>query len=285
MSDPRPIMFSVITAVYNGAAYLPDLLESVISQDYPHYEHVIIDDGSTDDTAAVLACYAEQHPKIRWWSRANRGQYPTQNEALAAAQGDYVVVIAADDIFAAPDVFRKVVSYLKSNPDIPLVYGKTGRMDGQGSPLPDLEITARPSRWLIKQIVYAQHCSVFVSRQMLIERRLLFDPTYRFAGDWDWLVRLFQAADKIGYLPESLAVIRMHEQQTSRWSKSKEIAEEHRRVSAAYGGSYGLHVLFTWANNVRAMALLALDTLRHGGWGAFTRRMGAWGRKRLSHRG
>ena len=226
------IMISVITAAYNAVAYLPDLLESVIEQDYPHYEHVIIDDGSTDETAAVLARYAGLHSGIRWWSRANKGQYPTQNEGLAAVRGDYVVVIAADDIFAAPDVFSKVAKYLNSHPGTSLVYGKTGRMDSHGFRLPDLEISARPSRWLIKQIVYAQHCSVFASRRMLMERRLLFNPTYRFAGDWDWLVRLFQGADKIGYLPEPLAVIRMHEQQTSRGSKSKEIAAEHRKVSA-----------------------------------------------------
>jgi glycosyltransferase involved in cell wall biosynthesis len=276
-----PIRISVITAAYNAATYLPDLLESVIAQDYPHYEHVIIDDGSKDDTAALLTRYAAKYPKIHWWKRENKGQYATQNEALAAACGDFVVVIAADDILASPDVFGKVVSFLQEKPDTELVYGKTGRMDARGLPLPDLEITSRPSRWLIKQIVYAQHCSVFASRKTILENHLSFDRTYRYAGDWDWLVRLFHTANHIGYIKEPLSVIRMHEGQISRRSKTHEISAEHRRVSATYGGNYKIHVLFTWANNWRAMALLAIYTIRREGWRAFSRRLNSWGRKRL----
>ena len=283
MRDSHSIMISVITAAYNAATYLPDLLESVIAQDYPHYEHVIIDDGSKDDTAALLTRYASKHPKIRWWKRENKGQYATQNDALAAARGDYVVVIAADDILASRDVFGKVARFLQEKPNTELVYGKTGRMDARGLRLPDFEISFRPSRWLIKQIVYAQHCSVFVSRKMILENHLSFDPTYRYAGDWDWLVRLFHTANHIGYLKKRLSVIRIHEGQTSRWSKTHEISAEHRRVSATYGGNYSLHVLLTWANNFRAMGLLAIYALQQEGWGAFCQRVGAWGRKRLSH--
>src|SRR3990172_9086208 len=88
------LLISVITAVYNGADYLPDLIESVQAQDYTHYEHIIIDDGSTDDgaTVAVLQRYAQADSRIRWWTRENKGQYTTQNEAIEAARGDTIVI-------------------------------------------------------------------------------------------------------------------------------------------------------------------------------------------------
>ena len=161
MSDP---LISVITAVYNGAAYLPDLIESVLAQDYPHYEHIIIDDGSTDDGATVAIL--EQYPHLKWWSHANKGQYATQNDGIEAATGDLVVVIAADDIFT-PQTFSRVIEYYNVHPQADLIYGKTGRMDATGKRLPQIDISAPPSLWLLKHIVYAQHCSVFVRRELM----------------------------------------------------------------------------------------------------------------------
>ena len=103
MSEPEPF-FSIITPVYNGAAFLPDLIASVQAQTFSDYEHIIIDDGSTDDGATIGVLEAVDDSRIHWWTRANRGQYATQNEGIQAARGRWIVVIAADDILAAPDV-------------------------------------------------------------------------------------------------------------------------------------------------------------------------------------
>jgi len=92
MSDQPRI--SVITPVWNGSAYLVPLIESVLQQDYPHYEHIVIDDGSTDEGATVAIL--QQYKHLRWWSHANKGQYETQNDGLKAATGDIVVIISSD---------------------------------------------------------------------------------------------------------------------------------------------------------------------------------------------
>ena len=276
MSNSTPFI-SVITAVYNGADYLPDLIESVQAQDFTDYEHIIIDDGSTDDgaTIAVIEHYAAHDDRIKWWSRENKGQYTTQNEALHAAQGNYVVVIAADDVFVIPGAFSVIDATIRNHPEHQFIYGKTRRMTESGDALPNIELSWRPSRWLIKHVVYAQHCSVFVNRRFLVENRLFFDESYRYAGDWDWLVRLFTTAKHIGYIKTPLSIIRMHMGQTSRSATKNQIHAEHRRVSDTYGGSYRLHVLFTRLNNYRAMGLIALDTLRTQGIKALWQRIKA----------
>ena len=75
-----PPLITIITPVYNGAEYLDELIQSVLRQDYPNIEHLIIDDGSQDGGATVSVL--QKYPHLRWWSRENKGQYATMNEGL-----------------------------------------------------------------------------------------------------------------------------------------------------------------------------------------------------------
>ena len=273
MMKTRPII-SVVTAVYNGAEYLPALIASVQEQTYQHFEHIIIDDGSKDNNATqrVLSGY----PHLHWWSRENKGQYATQNEGILASTGDIVVIIAADDVFFSKDVFQTIVSYWEKRPECDVVYGHTLRMDEFGSPLPNLEINRPPSRWLIKQMSYVQHCSLFISRSFILDNDLFFDPSFKYAGDWDWIIRIFNASKNVGYMLAPLSTIRMHRNQTSRTSTTRSITAEHRRVSDVHNGSYVLHVLFSNLVNWRGMALLGGHTIRQQGISAFLTRFISW---------
>ncbi|MBE3118290.1 MAG: glycosyltransferase, partial [Candidatus Atribacteria bacterium] len=94
-SDVLPLV-SIITPVYNGAAFIEELILSVQRQDYPNIEHIIIDDGSRDDGATIAIL--KRYPHLRWWSRENKGQYATMNEGLEAAKGEFVCFISADDL-------------------------------------------------------------------------------------------------------------------------------------------------------------------------------------------
>lgn len=121
MRTDQPLV-SIITPVYNGQKYLAELIESVREQAYPNIEHIIIDDGSTDDgaTLAILRHY----PHLRWWSRENRGQYATMNEGLESAKGELVCFVSADDVLL-PGAIRCVVEILRRNPEFDGLCGLT----------------------------------------------------------------------------------------------------------------------------------------------------------------
>jgi glycosyltransferase involved in cell wall biosynthesis len=233
LSYPR---ISVITPVRNGMPYLQGLLSSVQCQDYPFVEHIVIDDGSDDGgkTRKVL----EGAMNVRWWSRQNLGQYPTQNEGLMAATGDLVTFICSDDVYINPRVLSKVAAAW--HPGIHVLYGDTINIGEDGKELPyQLEHKGPIEPSDLLTVCLLQHCSVFLERRFLLERHLLFDESFRVSGDWEWLIRVFAAArDDMLYVPAALSAYRHWVGQTTRQPWYHEVAvAEQRRIYAMYGGS------------------------------------------------
>jgi glycosyltransferase involved in cell wall biosynthesis len=259
-------LISVVTAVRNGAPYIGQLIESVLQQDYPNFEHIIIDDGSTDDgaTVRVLGSY----PHLRWWSRENKGQYATQNVGIAAAHGEFISVISADDTYIIPHTFSQVHTSLLTHPEADLIYGKTMHMDEAGSPQPyQIDVTGRYPKWLIRYYLYIQHCSLFVKRDLVVNHNVWFDPSFKYAGDWEWIIRLFNLSSHIHYINSPLSVIRDHPNQTSRRATAKAIRKEHQTVCEKHNASYSGHLLLTKCHQYRAMMLIAAVSLRTKGLG------------------
>ncbi|MBI5034844.1 MAG: glycosyltransferase [Chloroflexi bacterium] len=257
-------LISIITAVRNGAPYVGALIESVLNQDYSNVEHIVIDDGSNDEgaTEAIL----ERYPHLRWWSRENKGQYATQNEGLLAARGDIIGIISADDVYITPNTLSRVVEYWRTHASCNLVYGKTLHMDQQGILLPyQTDTTGNYPAWFLKYNPYIQHCSLFVSRDFILRNDIWFDASFRYAGDWDWIMRLFRSDPQYGYLPYPLSVIRDHPHQISRTALGKAIIAEHVRVCRIHGGSYPLHFLVRKLLQYRAMFIKAWSTFRKQG--------------------
>jgi glycosyltransferase involved in cell wall biosynthesis len=222
-------LVSIITPVFNGAKYLDELIQSVLQQDYPHVEHIIIDDGSTDGGATVEIL--KRYPHLRWWSRDNKGQYATQNEGLAAARGSIVGVISADDKYVAPSTLSAVVQYWNMYPECVCVYGRTLRMDGNGNPMsPDATYRQRPFPvWLLRYRLFLSHCSLFVAKQLVVDKNIWFDTSFRYAGDWDWIIRLSMAG-QFGYLDQPLSIYRDYPGQTTRQVGLKLIYREAKRI-------------------------------------------------------
>jgi glycosyltransferase involved in cell wall biosynthesis len=100
---------SVITPVLNGGRFLEDAIQSVVRQDYPRFEHVVVDGGSTDGTLEIL----ERHPHLAWISEPDRGQSDAMNKGFGLSTGDVVVYLNADDYFE-PNAFRAVVPHFRS---------------------------------------------------------------------------------------------------------------------------------------------------------------------------
>jgi glycosyltransferase involved in cell wall biosynthesis len=106
---------TVILPVYNGDKYLAEAIESILEQTYTDFDFLIIDDGSTDGSFAIIQSFAQRDPRIRFTTRGNRGLVATLNEGVAQARGKYIARMDADDI-SMPARFKRQVSFLDANP-------------------------------------------------------------------------------------------------------------------------------------------------------------------------
>lgn len=109
---------SVILAVFNGMPYLPDTVESILAQTFKDFTFIIVDDGSTDGTAAYLRSLKDE--RIRWIQQANAGQGAARNVGFSHCQTEYAAITDADDI-SHPDRLQIQVEYLDAHPDVVLV--------------------------------------------------------------------------------------------------------------------------------------------------------------------
>ena len=230
-------LVSIVTPVYNGARYLEDLIQSVLKQDYPHIEHIVIDDGSNDDGATVAVL--KRYPHLRWWSRDNRGQYPTINEGMAAARGDILGVICADDAYAVPSAISSVVDYWRTHPECAAVYGRVLAMDANGVPwqFQPHDVAAPFPLWFLRYHTTIAHCSLFVSRDIVVQRQVWFDPETRYNGDRDWILRLYLTGLPFGFVDRALSMYRRHDGQTIHLASVKALADERKRLMRRSGAS------------------------------------------------
>ena len=114
----RPCI-SVITVNRNMAPGLASTLESVLAQDYPHFETIVIDGGSRDGSRAIIEAHAAR--LAYWVSEPDRSLYDAMNKGVAASKGDWVLFMNAGDHFAAPDVLSRV--FAVAHDDADLLYG------------------------------------------------------------------------------------------------------------------------------------------------------------------
>ena len=211
MSTGLPLV-SIITPVYNGAQFIEDLILSVKKQDYPNVEHIIVDDGSNDDAATIEIL--KKYPHLRWWSHPNQGQYATMNEGLSAVNGDFVCFVSSDDILLSGAV-KSVVSFLLSHPEMDGVFGLTDYMDEQGGALYPPVLFPKAHFHLVKYFAHVLHCSFYLKRGCFERYSISFDPSLKYAGDYEWMTRIAKTPLKIGTVDKKLSAIRLHPAQTS----------------------------------------------------------------------
>ncbi len=217
----RPLV-SIITPVYNGSEYLDDLIRSVLNQDYPNIEHLVIDDGSEDNGATVSVL--RKYPKVRWWSRPNQGQYATMNEGLLAAQGEIVCFVSADDV-VSPGAVKIAVDALLKNGPLDAVFGAASYIDSAGSPYPyPIPFQSAPVSYVI-YFAHIPHCSFYVKRNALLTHELLFNASFQSVGDYDWMIRISRSGLRVGIIRQELSRVRIHADQATQKHLDRSLAE------------------------------------------------------------
>ncbi len=235
MSDNLPLV-SIVTPVYNGARFLDDLILSVKNQDYPSFEHIIVDDGSKDDGATVEVL--KKYPHLNWWTRPNKGQYSTMNDGLAAAKGDFVCFVSADDVLL-PGAIKTAMEFLSKHPSYHGVFGRTAYMDETGKRVATDAMFRDFPFSQVEYLAHVPHCSFYIRKSALDEFGLGFDPSLFYVGDYEWMIRISRRRLKIGHIPDELSMIRYHEgQATQRFGdkslKELEVVYKTHRVNRFY---------------------------------------------------
>lgn len=189
-------MISVVTPVYNGRNYIEACIQSVISQNCPHTEHIIIDGGSTDDTVQIIRKYGEKYNHIRWLSEKDRGQSDAMNKGIVMAKGEILAILNVDDAYE-PGVLNRVTEIFKDLPQPALIVGNCHVWDEKGN----LVYVNKPHRLKLAQLLlgpnvcpYPINPSAYFCHKLLLERAGNYNEAYHMELDVDFLLRAVQVA-------------------------------------------------------------------------------------------
>src|SRR5690348_14154892 len=123
----RPLV-TVVTPPFNQGRFIRETIESVLSQDYPNLEYLVIDGGSTDETQEVLKAYGS---RLCWVAEKDEGQADAVNKGLRKAKGEIFGWLNSDDTYL-PGTISKIVQFFQAFPRVALVYGQAKYVDAEG---------------------------------------------------------------------------------------------------------------------------------------------------------
>lgn len=186
MVSPKSDSVSVIITCYNQARFLSDAIESVRAQERGDCDLLVVDDGSTDDTAEVAA----RHKDVRVIRQENRGLAAARNTGLHASSGDYLVFLDADDRLL-PNALNAGVSCLNEHPECAFVYGRYYHIAADGSPLrrETSHIENADYAALLRFNVIGMHATVMYRRPVL-ESLGGFDTSFGACEDYELYLRI-----------------------------------------------------------------------------------------------
>ncbi|MFZ4688446.1 MAG: glycosyltransferase family 2 protein [Polymorphobacter sp.] len=197
---------SVITVAYNAAATIADTCASVAAQDYPEIEHIIIDGGSSDATAAIVAANARAgHVFV---SEPDKGLYDAMNKGVARATGDLIGFLNADDFFCRTDAVS-LIAAAAADPSADAVSGAVAIVAADDVSRLSRAYPPTPfAPWMLRLAHMPPHPG-FYTRRSAMARVGGFDPAIRIGADFDWMVRFF-AVERLRAcpIPETLVTLR-----------------------------------------------------------------------------
>ena len=236
-------LVSIVTPSFNQARYIETTIESVLSQDYPRIEYLIVDGGSTDGTVEIIKKYERkggvtpplQRHGIGWWvSEPDKGQTEAINKGFERARGQILAWLNSDDTYE-PGAVSAAVKYLQEHSDVGMVYGDCNFINEDGKMIGKFGSAQTDYRLLRQGYVHIPQQTMFF-RADLWKQVGPLDPSFYFAMDYDLWTRL-AARTALKYVPRTWANFRLH-------TTGKTIAADDRcwpemvRVHYRDGGSF-----------------------------------------------
>lgn len=232
-------LVTVIIPAYNAAAFVAEAVDSVLAQDYPQVEVVVVNDGSKDNTLEVLRGYGE---RIRVVDQANAGPPRARNAGLAAARGEFIAFLDADDVWL-PSKLSAQVAHLRAHADVGTVFTQwhVWPADADGVfrlpqvspvPVPGVGVVAERSGWMYSRLLLECHLltTTVMMRRRLIEQIGGFDVALYNGDDYDFWLRASRVA-KIDKLDAVGAYYRVVQGSVSR--KARPVNDERVVIEQA----------------------------------------------------
>lgn len=204
MPEALPLV-SIITPSFNQATFLEETIQSVLAQDYPRLEYIVIDGGSTDGSVEIIRRHADR--MAYWISERDAGHADALNKGFRRAQGEIIAWLNSDDLYE-PGAVRAAALFLIQNPDVGVVYGDRYVIDAQGR---ILEQTPSPPFSLDTQIAFCipQESSFF--RRSAVEAAGELDCRWHYVFDYDWFLRMLLAGVRFAHVPQVWGRFRLHQ--------------------------------------------------------------------------
>lgn len=223
--DPSWPKISIVTPSYNQGEFIEDTILSVKNQDYPNFEHIIVDGGSTDNTLEILTKHEGAY-NMHWVSEPDKGQSDAVNKGFEMAKGEIIGWINSDDVYFSVDVFSKVALEFLEQPTIDAVYANRVVIDGSNR-LVKLQYSCKFNYEKLLKSYYSLYQETVFLRRKVIEKYQLNTELYVVMDSEFWL----RIGDHYNfkYVNEFFGGFRVHKENKTvvdnnilRWNKEKQ---------------------------------------------------------------
>lgn len=193
MKEKLPLV-SIIIPAYNAAKFIGETIDSVIAQTIPNWEMIIVIDGATDNTEAIVKNYFEQDSRIQYLTKSNSGVSDTRNRGINLARGKYIAFLDADDTWLI-DNLEKKLHVLETQPEISWVYSNMNAINEQSQLLNDLPDKGT-DKDILKSIllweteVVPGPCSNIIVERSKLGETIRYDATLSTAADQDFCLQM-----------------------------------------------------------------------------------------------
>jgi len=207
ISEP---LVSVIMPAYNAEEYIAAAIESVLIQNYIHFELVIINDGSTDNTEEIIACFKDK--RIKYFRQENRGLAGAHNAGIKQSQGEFVIKLDSDDMMT-PDFISRHIQEFEKHPEADLVYCNDCLINENSKPIRVIESPEYTDRKLLIRDLFRCGYPIIpfrtCIRKSVFDKIGFFDESLSVGEDYDMIRRFVQHGLKVHHLQDALYLRRM----------------------------------------------------------------------------